>query len=154
VRVLFVLAVNTQVARAIIHRPHVALWPKRLDIPAVKYAAFQQLIPHVLHALLKCPESGGCTELAKKDSWSSDGHLTNITNKQARKYRKFTFSDRRGFKICEMLTHWARAKNITCETMWLFLKSTHLVNPITVVHPWKILVRPGVYDTPGWQALV
>jgi len=22
-------------------------------------------------------------------------------------------------------------------------------HPITVVHPWKILVHPGVYDTPG-----
>jgi len=37
--------------------------------------------------------------------------------------------------------------------MWLLLKSTHMVayHPITVVHPWKILVHPGVYDTPGWQ---
>jgi len=23
------------------------------------------------------------------------------------------------------------------------------VHPITVVHPWKILVHPGVYNTPG-----
>ena len=93
----------------------------------VKYAAFQQLIPDVLHAILKCPKNGGCTELTKKDSWSSDGHLTNITNKQARKY--FTFSDRYDFKICQKLTHWTRAKNITCETVWLFLKSTHLEHP-------------------------
>jgi len=35
VRVLSVLAVNTQVARAIIRKPHVALWPKRLDTPAL-----------------------------------------------------------------------------------------------------------------------
>ena len=38
--------------------------------------------------------------------------------------------------------------------MWLFLKSTHLVHPIKLVHPWKILVHPRVYDTPGWQALL
>jgi len=35
---LSVLTVNTQVARAIIRKPHVALWPKRLDSPAVKSA--------------------------------------------------------------------------------------------------------------------
>ena len=96
---------------------------------SVKYAAFQQLIPDVLHAILKCPKNSGCTELTKKDSWSSDGHLTNIINKQARKYRNFTFSDRYGFKICEKLTHWTRVNNITCETVWLFLKSTHLEHP-------------------------
>jgi len=33
---LSVLAVNTQVARAIIRKPHVALWPKRLDTLALK----------------------------------------------------------------------------------------------------------------------
>jgi len=27
-------------------------------------------------------------------------------------------------------------------------------HPITVVHPWKILVHPGVYNTPSWQGLV
>jgi len=35
VRVLSVLAVNTQVARAIIRKPHLALWPKRLDTPVL-----------------------------------------------------------------------------------------------------------------------
>ena len=30
------LAVNTQVARAIIRKLHVALWPKRLDTPGVR----------------------------------------------------------------------------------------------------------------------
>ena len=34
----------------------------------VKYAPFQQLIPDVLHAILKCPKNGGCAELTKKDS--------------------------------------------------------------------------------------
>ena len=56
-------------------------------------------------------------------------------------------SDRCSFKICEKLTHCAGEKDI-CWKMWLFLKRTHLV------HPWKILVHPGVYDTPGWQALL
>jgi len=28
------------------------------------------------------------------------------------------------------------------------------VYPTTVVHPWKILVHPGVCDTHGWQALL
>jgi len=28
------------------------------------------------------------------------------------------------------------------------------VHPITVVHAWKILVHPGVYDTPGLQTLL
>jgi len=32
---LSVLAVNTQVARAIIRKPHLALWPKRLDTPVL-----------------------------------------------------------------------------------------------------------------------
>jgi len=27
------------------------------------------------------------------------------------------------------------------------------VHPFTMVHPWKILVRPGLSDTPSWQAL-
>jgi len=35
VRVLSVLAVNTQVSCAIIREPHVALWRKRLDTPAI-----------------------------------------------------------------------------------------------------------------------
>ena len=35
-RVLSVLAVNNQVARAIIRKLHVALWPKRLDTPDLK----------------------------------------------------------------------------------------------------------------------
>ena len=34
-RVLSVLAVNNQVASAIIRKLHVALWPKRLDTPVV-----------------------------------------------------------------------------------------------------------------------
>ena len=34
-RVLSVLAVNNQVARAIIRKLHVALWPKRLDTPVL-----------------------------------------------------------------------------------------------------------------------
>ena len=34
-RVLSVLAVNTEVARAIIRKPHLALWPKRLDTSAL-----------------------------------------------------------------------------------------------------------------------
>ena len=97
----------------------------------VKYAVFQQLIPDVLHAILKCPKNGGCTELTKKDSWSSDGHLTNITNKQARKYRNFTFSDRYGFKICEKLTLPTRAKNITCETVWYSWKAHILYTLLT-----------------------
>jgi len=29
------------------------------------------------------------------------------------------------------------------------LRTPMPVHPITVVHPWKILVHPGVYDTPG-----
>ena len=72
-----------------------------------------------------------------------DGHLTNITNKQARKYRNFTFSDRYGFKICEKLTHWTRAKNIACETVWLFLKSTHLVHPCKPHHGGTPLENSG-----------
>jgi len=36
VRVLSVLAVNTQVARPIIRKRHVALWPKRLDTPELE----------------------------------------------------------------------------------------------------------------------
>jgi len=110
---------------------------------AVKYAAFLQLIPDVLHAILKCPKNGDCTELTKQDSWSSDSHLTNITNKQARKYRNFTFSDRYGFKICEKLTHWNRAKSITCETVWLFLMSTHLVHPCKPHHGGTPLENSG-----------
>jgi len=41
-----------------------------------------------------------------------------------------------------------------CDRSW----RTHIwytpVHPISVVHPWKIMVHPGVYDTPGWQALL
>jgi len=45
-----------------------------------------------------------------------DGHLTNITNKQAVKDRQYTHPDRYGFKICEKLTHCAGAKDI-CGTI-------------------------------------
>ena len=38
-RVLSVLAVNNQVARAIICKLPEALWPKRLDTPAEDYAS-------------------------------------------------------------------------------------------------------------------
>jgi len=62
-----------------------------------------------------------------------DGHLINITNKQAVKDRQCPPLDRYGFKICEKLTHCAGAKNI-CGIMWLFLKSTHLVHPCTSHH--------------------
>jgi len=81
-----------------------------------------------------------------------DGHVTNIINKQAWKDGQCTLLDRCGFKICEKLTHCAGVEDI-CGTIWLFLKSTHLVHPITVVHPWKFLVHPGMYNTPSWQAL-
>jgi len=40
-----------------------------------------------------------------------------------------------------------------CDCSWrahIWYSPVHL---ITVVHPWKILVHPGVYDTPSWQAL-
>jgi len=43
VRVLSVLAVNTQVPRAIIRKPHVALWPKSLDNPALNNAIVSTL---------------------------------------------------------------------------------------------------------------
>ena len=36
-KVLSVLAVNNQVARAIIRKLHVALWPKRLDTPVEQF---------------------------------------------------------------------------------------------------------------------
>ena len=38
-RVLSVLAVNNQVASAIIRKLHVALWPKRLDTPDLNVEA-------------------------------------------------------------------------------------------------------------------
>jgi len=37
---LSVLAVNTQVARAIISKLHVALWPKRLDTPDLTHSIY------------------------------------------------------------------------------------------------------------------
>jgi len=40
-----------------------------------------------------------------------------------------------------------------CECSWRAHIWYTPAHPITVVHPWKILVHPGVYDTPGWQAL-
>jgi len=86
-------------------------------------------------------KNGRCTELKNKDSWSSDGHLNNITNKQAGKYRRFILSNRYSFKTCEKLTQWARAKNIMFETMWLFSNSTDLVHPCAPHHvgaPWEM----------------
>jgi len=83
-----------------------------------------------------------------------DGHLTNITHKQVGKCKLFILPDRYGFKTCEKLTHWVRAKKILRETMWLFLKSTDLVYLCTPHHggtPLESLVHPGVYDTAGWQ---
>jgi len=59
--------------------------------------------------------------------------VTNIINKQAGKDRQCTLPDRYGFKICEKLTHCAGVEEI-CGTMWLFLKSTHLVHPCTPHH--------------------
>ena len=62
-----------------------------------------------------------------------DGHLTNITNKQAVKDRQYTHPYRYGFKICEKLTQCAGAKDI-CGTIWLLLKSTHMVHTCTPHH--------------------
>jgi len=44
-----------------------------------------------------------------------DGHLTNITTKQARKDKQCPPPDRYGFKICEKLTHCAGEQDI-CGT--------------------------------------
>jgi len=90
-------------------------------------AAFQWFVSLILYA-----KKGGCIE-REKDTWlSPDQH-----NKyKAGKDGQFTPSDRCGFMTCEKLTYWFRTKNIICETMWLLLKSPHLVHPITVVHPW------------------
>jgi len=74
-----------------------------------------------------------------------DGNLTNVTKKQAWKYRQCTLPDRYGFKICEKLTHCAGAMNIRV-TMWLFLKSTHLVHPCTPHQVGTTLENSG---TPG-----
>ena len=49
-----------------------------------------------------------------------------------------------GFKICEMSTHSAGAEDI-CETMWLFLMSTHLVHPCT---PHQVGTPLGNSGTP------
>ena len=82
------------------------------------------------------------------------GHLTNITNKQAGKDRQCTTHDRCGFKICEKLTLVQRTYMGQCDCSWrahIWHTPVHLIK---LVPPWKILVHPGVYDTPGWQALV
>ena len=42
-RVLSVLAVNNQVARAIIRKLHVALWPKRLDTPDLEHKVCEEI---------------------------------------------------------------------------------------------------------------
>ena len=41
-----------------------------------------------------------------------------------------------------------------CDCSWRAHIWYTLVHPITVLHPWKILVHPGVHDSPGWQALL
>ena len=87
-------------------------------------------------------------KLKKNMWWSSDQHYKHTGGKR----QTMNTPDWYGLKICEKLTHCAKPKDIY-GTMWLILKSTHLVHPVKWVHPWKILVHPGVYDTPGWQAL-
>ena len=56
---------------------------------------------------------------------------------------EFSLSDRYGFKNCKKLTNWARGKNIKCETMRLFFKSTHLVHPCTPHHSGTHLENSG-----------
>ena len=71
--------------------------------------------------------------------WSSDQHYKQTGGKQQ------TIHTRYGFKTRKKLTHCTRAKNIICEAMWLFLKSTHLVHPCTPFHggtPLKISGTP------------
>ena len=108
----------------------------------VQYAAFQQLIPDVLHAILKCPKTVAALNLQRRIRDQVMVIWPRLqTNRQEN--RNFTFSDRYGFKICEKLTHWNRAKNITCETVWLFLKSTHLVHPCKPHHGGTPLENSG-----------
>jgi len=90
--------------------------------------------------------------MKKKNTWWSSENITNI---QVKIDRQCTPLDRYSIKICEKLTHCAGAEDI-CGTIDCFWR-THIwytpVHPIKFVHPWKILVHPRVYDTPGWQAL-
>ena len=85
-----------------------------------------------------------CCVVRKKDTWSRDGHLTNITNRLSRKDGQFmnSHSDRHGFKNCAKLTNWDRAKNIIWQ-IWLFFKSTHLVHPCTPHHSGTPLENSG-----------
>jgi len=59
----------------------------------------------------------------KKKRRIRDGHLTNVTDKQPGKDRQCT-PDRNGFKICEKLTHFAGAKDITWDNVTLLEERT------------------------------
>ena len=74
--------------------------------------------------------------------WSPGQHHKQTGGKRGTNH-EFTLSDRYGFKNCKKLTNWARAKNIKCETMRLFFKSTHLVHPCTSHHGGTLLENSG-----------
>jgi len=82
-----------------------------------------------------------------------NGHLTNITNKQAGKDRQCTLPDRYGFKICQRLTQLRWSKGHMWDNVTVLEEHTSgtplYVHTIKFVHPWKILVHPGVCDTNG-----
>jgi len=90
--------------------------------------------------------------LNKKNTWwSSDQQYKHTGWKRQTMHTP----DRYGLKFCEKLTHCAGAEGHVgqCDCFW----RSHIwytpVHPIKLVHLWKILVHPGVYDTPGRQAL-
>jgi len=64
---LSVLAVNTQVPRAIIRKPHVALWPKSLDNPALNNAIVSTLAYAIRNTVWAIDYANRCF-VAKKNN--------------------------------------------------------------------------------------
>jgi len=90
--------------------------------------------------------------LNKKNTWWSSYQQCKHTGW---KRQTMHTTDRYGLKFCEKLTHCAEAEGHVgqCDCFWRSHIWYTSVHPIKLVHLWKILVHPGVYDTPGRQAL-
>ena len=121
-----------------------------VGILAYKKFKLEQGFPNISY--LHTPE---CSIWRKNNMWwssDSDQHY----KKQVGKDRQCKPPDRYGFKICEMLTQCAGAKDI-CGAMNCFWRA-HIwytpVNPIKLVHPWKILVHPGATRKRANRAIV
>ena len=114
---------------------------------AYKKFKLEQWFPNISHR-----HTPACCIKKKKNMWwSSDQRYKQTAGKKQTMHPP----DRYGFKIWKVNTlRWS--KGHMWDNVTVFEEhtcGTPLYTPSSWYPPWKILVHPGVYNTPCWQAL-